>query len=369
MDSLTLIIIFEMLLLAGVIGPMHYGATMVRSGQFQKALPVLRAYYAASKFLPRWRGPIAGFVSACYVGMGEFALAQPYAEEAVAESARYQYAQHLASARAHLGIILVHLGDFEQAEPLIQQTLRAEVPPRLRTTVDLFAANGFINLDRLEEADRLIQNVLSNPKAGADVQIVALANLSLCRLYQERTEEALEAAQRAAKAKAPTPAFRFAVLRGLLVCLTELGRLSEAEEIAAQIAPQLNSLDAFRQGAALRALAELALKKGELDRARDYAQRSATLGINPNAHANTLLIQAEVFAARHNTHRALTLCRDILETRSVRFYKARAEALIARLEAAEAGTDLANPDTLANSPANLYTTSTQPAEQKHEAKI
>ena len=123
--------------------------------------------------------------------------------------------------------------------------------------------------------------------------------------------------------------------------------LGEAQDVAAQIAPDLNKMDAFRQGAALRALAELALKQGDLDRARDLAQRSATLGINPNAHANTLLIQAQVFAARHNTHRALTLCRDILETRSVRFYKQRAQELIDRLEA---------PDTLANSPAQKYVT-------------
>lgn len=350
MDPLSLALFIEVLVLAGVIGPMHYGANMIRTGRFQQALPVLRAYYAASHLLPRWRGPMAGFLSACYVGMGEFALAQPYAEEAVRENSKYNYPQHLASARAHLGIILVHQGDFDRAGPLIEETLTAPIPPRLKQTVELFAANGYINLDRLDAADKLIQAILNTSKPNTDVQIVALANLSQCRLYQGRAEEALVAARSAATSKAPNSNIRFAVLRGLLVCLTEMNLLDEAQEVVAQIAPELNRMDTFRQGAALRAMAELALKQGDLERARDYAQRSAILGINPNAHANTLLIQAEVFAARQNTHRALTLCRDILETRSVRYYKQRALALIARLE---------EPDTLANSPARNYVATTE----------
>ena len=345
MDTLTLALFIELLVVVGAVGPMHYGANMVRAGHFQQALPILRAYYAASRLLPRWRGPLAGFLCACYVGMGEFALAQPYAEEAVRENSKYNYPQHLASARAHLGIILIHQGDFDQAAPLIDATLKAAIPARLRPTVELFAANGYINLDRQEAAEKLIMDVMTNAKPGSDIHIVALANLSQCRLLQGRGEEALAIARQAAQSKAPNANIRFAVLRGLLACLTEMNLLDEAQEVAAQIAPDLNKMDAFRQGAALRALAELALKQGDLDRARDMAQRSATLGINPNAHANTLLILAQVFAARHNAHRALTLCRDILETRSVDFYKQRAQTLIDRLEA---------PDTLANSPAQKY---------------
>jgi tetratricopeptide (TPR) repeat protein len=347
MDTLTLALFIELLLVAGTVGPMHYGANMVRAGRFQQALPILRAYYAASRLLPRWRGPLAGFLCACYVGMGEFALAQPYAEEAVRENSKYNYPQHLASARAHLGIILIHQGDFDQAAPLIDETLKATIPARLRPTVELFAANGYINLDRQEEAEKLILEVMANAKPGSDIHIVALANLSQCRLLQGRAEEALDIARQAAKPKAPNANIRFAVLRGLLVCLIEMDLLDEAQAVAAQITPDLNKMDAFRQGAALRALAELALKMGDLDRARDLAQRSSTLGINPNAHANTLLIQAQVFAAHHNAHRAMTLCHDILETRSVRFYKLRAQELIDRLEA---------PDTLANSPAQKYVT-------------
>ena len=377
MDSLTLLLISELALVAGLIGPMHYGASMIRAGQFARALPVLRAYYAASRLLPRWRGPLAGFMCACYVGMGEFALAQPFAEEAVSENTKYGYAQHLASARAHLGIILVQMGDFERAGPLFEQTLAGPIPARLRPTVELFAANGFLNLDRLDEAEKLIQSVLANAKPGTDVHIVALANLSQCRLYQGRGQEALDTARRAAQSKAPNANIRAAVQRGLLVCLVEMNLLDEAQALAAHIAPELKTMDTFRQGAALRALAELALKQGDLERARDYAQRSATLGINPNAHANTLLILARVFEARHNANRAVTLCRDILETRCVGFFKQRAQEIIARLEPATMDIILkvpanvsaniplnapsvlpitanALPDTLANSPANNY---------------
>ena len=128
--------------------------------------------------------------------------------------------------------------------------------------------------------------------------------------------------------------------------LTEAGDLTEAQTVAAELASQLNTMDPFRQGTALRCLAELAVKQGEWDRARDYAQRSAMLGLNPNAHANTLLIQAEVFAARHNAHRAITLCQDVLETQAVSFYHQRAQKLLDRLQPPL--------NTLANSPANLY---------------
>ncbi len=332
MNSLTLMLLSEFALLAGIVGPMHYGASMIRTGQFGRALPVLRAYYAASRLMPRWRGPLAGFMCACYVGMGEFALAQPFAEEAVRENTKYGYAQHLASARAHLGIILVQQGEFERAGPLVEQTLSDPIPARLRPTVELFAANGFLNLDRLDAAEKLIQNVLMSAKPGSDVHIVALANLSQCRLYQGRAAEALEVARRAAQSKAPNSNIRAAVQRGLLVCLTEMNLLDEAQALAAHIAPELKNMDTFRQGAALRALAELALKQDDLDRARDYAQRSATLGVNPNAQANTLLILARVFDARQNAHRAVTLCRDILETRCVTYFKQRAQEIIDRLE-------------------------------------
>ncbi len=347
MDMLTWALLFDLGLLAGVVGPMQYGSHLVRAGRYQQALPILRAYYAASRALPRWRGPLAGFLCACYVGMGEFGLARPFAEEAVRENEKRGFAQHLAAARANLGVILIRQGEFAEATLLLDQTLSKPIHDRLRPTVELYAANAYINLDRLAEAEKLLEPALKTAKPDSDISIVALTNLCLCRIYQNRPEEALELAQRAAKPKASSLPIRFTVQTLLLLALVETDRLAEAQEVATQLAPQLNAMDPFRRSSALRTLAELAVKQGELDRARDYAQRSATLGLNPNAHANMLLIQAEVFAARHNTHRAVTLCQDILDTEAVSFYRQRAQQLIDRLQ---------TPNTLANSPANLYVT-------------
>ena len=356
MDMLTWALLFDLGLLAGVVGPMQYGSHLVRAGRYQQALPILRAYYAASRALPRWRGPLAGFLCACYVGMGEFGLARPFAEEAVRENEKRGFAQHLAAARANLGVILIRQGEFAQATLLLDQTLSKPIHDRLRPTVELYAANAYINLDRLAEAEKLLETALKTAKPNSDIAIVALTNLCLCRIYQNRPEEALVLAQSAAKPKAPSPPIRFTVQTLLLLALVETDRLAEAQEVAAQLASQLNAMDPFRRSSALRALAELAVKQGELDRARDYAQRSATLGLNPNAHANMLLIQAEVFAARHNTHRAVTLCRDILDTEAVSFYRQRAQQLIDRLQP---------PNTLANSPANLYVTE----EEEQEVRV
>ena len=346
MDTITWALLFELGLLTGVVGPMQYGSHLIRAGRFRQALPILRAYHAASRALPRWRGPTAGYVCACYVGLGEFALARPFAEIAVRENEKQGFAPHLAAARAHLGIILVRQGDFAEAGILLDQTLSSPIPKRLRPTVELFAANACINLDRLAQAEKLLESTLQAAKPNSDIAIVALANLSHCRLYQNRIDDALELARQAAIPKAPSLPIRFAVQSQLLVMLIESDKLAEAQEVAARLASQLNDMDPFRRGTALRALAELAVKQGEWDRARDYAQRSAALGLNPNAHANTLLIQAEVFAARHNAHRAITLCQDVLETQAVSFYHQRAQKLLDRLQPP--------PNTLANSPANLY---------------
>ena len=77
----------------------------------------------------------------------------------------------------------------------------------------------------------------------------------------------------------------------------------------------------------------LALKLGNLDRAREQAERAAALHPTPNAQASSLLIQAEVFALRQNFQRAASLTDAVLRSEAIDFYQRRARALQSRLAA------------------------------------
>lgn len=290
MSLFVTVITSEFLLLAGLFGPIRYGRWLYIKGEYGKAIPIFRGYHAASRILTRWRGPVSGFLAASYAGQGEYVQALPYAEEAVSECIRYKYAEHLLMAQAQLCMILVQLGDMDRAAQLADRLVQAKISEQHQTALKLVLANAYCHLDRLDEALQMAEAVLASKQVSIEDQIIGLTMLSSIKYLQCHAEEALDAAERAAKLKSSTTEIRFHVLRCNLLSLIELNRMTEAQEIATQISQMLNRLNPSWQGAAFRVLAEFALKQGELDRARDYAERSASTTANPNAQANNLLI-------------------------------------------------------------------------------
>lgn len=327
MEFFLSFLLVELIIVMLILLPARVGSAWIMQGQFRQALPVFRAYHLFSRILPRWRGPTLINLCACHVGLGDYERAQHYAEAAVRESGKRKQKQSLATARAYLGLTLLRQGAFEEAGELFDLALAQPLAARLRPHIEALAAHAYLNLDRLADAYQLLHDLQKRVPEGSELAIVVQSNLSWYYGLQERWEEARETALLASARPTHRQDVRASVRMMNVICATEMGDLETAQAEGAQLMPMLPELDAYRRGGCLRAMAQLALRQGDLDRARDLAERAAPVSLNPNAQADLHLIQAEVFAVRHNAHRARALCDEILRSHAADFYKRRARRL------------------------------------------
>jgi tetratricopeptide (TPR) repeat protein len=333
MDTLLTV---TLLILFGEIGlllvPVLIGALHLRRHRYARALPWFRYAYALSRFIRSWRGVMALNLCACHVGLGDYAAALSYAEEAVRETDRLRQRRNALQARGYLGIVLTRLGEYARAEQLFNEALNGpRLRPRLRTEIESCAATTYVHLGRLEEAARLLEKVISEAPSGSDMQIVSEVNLSSCLYFSGKPAEALKMARHAARKKGRVPWIHDFAQAACMLYLTELGEIAEAQTLQSQLLQHVPDQTPHIQGFVFRATASLALRYGDLDRARDYAERAYGLDPNPNAQAAALLLQAEVFAAHQNSSRASALCAEILRLNPMEFYERRAEDLQHRL--------------------------------------
>ena len=279
-------------------------------------------------------------VAACYILTDDFHAAQPYAEKAVAFYERRpsgMFRPHNALSQTYLGLTLARAGDFEAAEQRLDSALALGVRnPGIRAMAQIYAAGVYLNRGRLADAGRFLEEVLAMPKLSEDFRLAAETLLSAQKYYMEDFAGSLTLARQAMARK--TTLFRLTANAAVMAqaCLTELGDLREAQTLEAGLSGQMAEAPRNLQGAALRASAELALKRGDLDRAREQAERAASFDSTPNAQASCLLIQAEVFLLRQNFQRAASLTDAVLRSEAIDFYKRRARALQSRLAAAPA---------------------------------
>ncbi len=196
-----------------------------------------------------------------------------------------------------------------------------------------------MNRRRMEEAERLLRETLKQITPAGEFYISVECTLSACLYFQERPDEALDILHRIAQELSGRIERQANILSNYLVCLVESGDLTGAQEVESKLQSYLPRLadSPILQGRVYGALARLALRKGELDQARDYAERAYPMDDDPDHQASALTIQAEVFAARHNLHRARQLCEEVLRLNTLDFYRRRAERLLCQWE--EAGTE------------------------------
>src|SRR5579871_4476860 len=309
-------------------GPIYLGILLYRRERYRAALRCFRWLYALTPLIRTWRGPAACYLAAAYTHLEEYEPARMYAEEAICENRRRKYRKFLLSSQLHMGVLLSLEGDYEQAERLFDEALAdSTAPAALRRWVEVHAANTYLMRGRLEDAEQLLQNVLADKRPKSEMQATAHCMLGISSYYKHDLPAALVCAQRALKIAA-TPAWaRLMALSDTLLYLAEGNNVEEGKKVEAELLPMLPAKPARLQQRALRSIARLALAAGDLDRARDYAERAERADLNPNGRASALLIQAEVFAARHNAHRAVRLCEAVLESNAIDFYRARARAL------------------------------------------
>lgn len=314
--------------------PFIFGARLLRSGQFQKALFWCQLGFRLSRLIPNWRGIGACYLGACYACLGDYATALPYLEEAEAETRKRKYRKHLASSLTYLGVSLLGLGDYARAEEVLTDALSLpKLDKRLRRNAESYLANACIHLGKFDKAEPLLRRILEQKGLDSDTRGVAECNLSSCFYYRGEYATALELARKALQPSIHTAWVQAHILVMQTVSLLRLGGVEEAQQLEPKLIALLPQLPNISKSGLFRAVADLALHKGDYARARSYAEEACAIDITPNSQAGALLIQAEVFAAQKNTHRALTLCEDILRLDPLDYHQQRARALRDRLQA------------------------------------
>ena len=310
---------------------------LLRNNRPKQALFWARFPLAVSRVLPTWRCVANINMAACYLTIGDYVAALPYAEKAVAHyedahAPRYRSVKALAS--AYLGIALLRGGQIERAEKLLDAALNlGTLRPAYRDMTESAAAGVYIQRGRLTEAKRLLESLLARPKVNPDIRLNSELLLAGCLSFQEDYPAALAILRKAKQQKTKLD-WLSALADALLTnCLTEAEEFREAQELEAPLLLEAPEMPSHIQAAILRASANLALKTDRLDRAREQAERAAALDPTPNAQAGSMLTQAEVFAARQNAQRAMSLTDAILRSDAIDFYKNRARALQARIAA------------------------------------
>jgi tetratricopeptide (TPR) repeat protein len=316
-----------------VLGPIVYSGHLLRRGQNTQALPWLRYGYAVSKALPSLRGVVALNLCACHTQLGDYDRAIPFNEEALQRlSRRGESSRNLAIARAYRGILQARMGNFDEAEAIFNSILAdTKLGSRLRIEVEACAAAAYINQGRFAEARHLLDGVIAATRQDTVSHALAESNMSVCHFFEGNVEEALVMAQHAST-RAVT--WRWIPTLALANCLNyqiELGNLEAARELEGKVLPDVAAMPGYVQSMIYSAVARLALRNDNLDRARDYAERAYPLDPNPNAQARALLIQAEIFASRQNVGRTDAICAEILRLNALDYYKQHAERLLCLL--------------------------------------
>jgi len=329
-------------ILAGI-SPVYLGMALFQRERYQSALRCFLWLHKLAPLLPQWRGPAANYLAACYTQLGEYELAQSYAEEAVEENSKRNHPKFLLSSQMYLGVLLSRQGHYAQAEKLFDEALSAPMSqPALRRWVEVHAANTYILRGRYEDAERLLLGVLTEKQSRPDLLAGAHCILGICCYLKNDLAAALENTRLAREIPRTSGWANVMALSGMLLYLAEMGDVEQGRRIEAELRPLLAGAPTHLHQRALLAIGGLALAVNDLDRARDYADRAARADANPNGQAAALLIQAEVFAARQNRHRAMTLCDVILQSNTIDFYKAKAESLRQKLMEPIAQTAIAN---------------------------
>jgi tetratricopeptide (TPR) repeat protein len=319
--------------------PFGIGMALEKRHRFKQAVPWFRFSRSFSRFVrwyrsESWTGVTAWHLCHCHLNLGNYEAARRYGEEAVKVYAGTMY---LGNIQAMLGSACLRLQQYRQAQDVLERALASShLDPRYRPMADLYLAYVNLHEVRFDEAEGHLHAALTGQDITSEYRAAALDYLSVCHFYRDRLAEALEDSRQAEEIGVTYPEMQWGAWVNRMVYLAENGQIAEARGYEAKLLPLLAQKQGHDLAALLRSLARLALRAGELDRARDYAERAYPMDADPDSQASALLLQAEVFAARHNAPRAEALCAEILRLDTIDYFRRRVAELRQRLETAEA---------------------------------
>ena len=275
--------------------------------------------------------------------MGKYDLVQAEAENAVEFYNKRHFARYMkvyrAVAKGYLSVALVFNGDkseLEKAELLSREALDEPlIKGYYRALIHCNAITAFLGMAKLEEAQAMIQSLektLPAVKNNRRIQYILLRNKASLLYLQGNHEGALEILDHLLPSLIRGKDEYVNALTLRIRCLSRIKRLEEAEIYEREIREALENSSPVLHPSCLLTLSQLALDKKDMDQARHYAEQAADNSHTPYLLAESMLIQAEVFAYYKNPNRALALSQQAVELFPVPVYKAWADRIAKTLK-------------------------------------
>lgn len=203
-------------------------------------------------------------------------------------------------------------GELEEAKRLAesaQEQIDSKAP--IGSYTEAILAGVSLYEERFEEAEAELKRILeSRPEPHEATKTIIYALLGICVYFQGRVAEALEHQNAGAQCVKESLYQQSSFLSNQLGYVIELGDMAKAQQIEAKLIPALQKLEEAQRSHPYRALSALAITRSDLDRALDYAERSCNQNVSKRELANSLHLQAQVYAQRKNYARALQLIEE-----------------------------------------------------------
>ena len=321
------------------VAPWLLAASYLKRGEAKKALHIYRLTAPVYSWTGNGNVAILAYnIGLCLSYLGERKEAEKHLHTAMDLMQNFKSQKMLRCkiiAMALSALYYAEDGALEQADNLATSA-RAILNPKspFACVVRLFLAVELLYTERFDEAEAELKAILEDyPKLSADVQASVYSNLGTCAYCQGNFGEALKHQVLAEEHSGAASSNRAFYIASQIIDATDLGDLVTAQKAEAKLIPMIQKLEEAQRNQPYWALATLALARGDLDRTLDYAERSYNESSSLRMQANSLYLQACVYAKRENPTRALQLLKEAETYPNFTLFKDRIVKLRQEVEA------------------------------------
>ena len=318
--------------------PYYVALSNIKKGAPRKAYQIFRRMFPVYSCMGRAnRGLAHHNLGVCLSQINERAEALQHFQIAIdnlAQSHRQKHHDMAIMATAASAFLHADIGNIEEGERLAE-IAQAKLNPNARfaPNVTVLVASTLFYAERFQEAEALLNKTLEFQKLDTIVKAVAYSYLAQSAYYQGHFTEAFEYSRKSDRCDVQLPYFNSGLLARLIVIAVELGDIAEAKQAEAKLVPMLQKLEEAHRNTAYVALSALSLARGDLDRTLDYAERGYNQHATKRELANSLYLQASVYAQRKNYVRALQLIQEAETYPNFTLYRERLANLRHEVEA------------------------------------
>ncbi len=323
-----------------IYAPTYFARSYLIKGEAHKALRLYRYFSPLySCFGKRSRATSAYNIAACYSEIGDKKKAVEWLNKALPllkGANRPGFLQYYAVAMALSAFYHAEEGEIQEADILAKEA-RSDIIPksRMEPSVSYLLAGVAFYAERFDEAETALKTMMEPSQyLLVGMKACTYSLLGSCAYYQGRFAEALQNQILAEKSGASSPRLQSVFLANQVIDATDSGDRMAAQQAEANLIQLLQNLEEAACSHPYRALSTLALARGDLDRALDYAERGYNQHATKRELANSLYLQASVYAQRKNYARALQLIEEAETYPNFTLYRERLANLRREVEAA-----------------------------------